>query len=56
MCQGDSTYSGQVPTCEKVICDDLPEVDNGVFSEASGPFFFDDSVFVSCEDGFELEG
>ncbi|XP_066265715.1 E-selectin-like isoform X2 [Branchiostoma lanceolatum] len=54
-CQGNGSWDGEIPTCERVCCDNTTEVMNGQVNATDGYCFGDDIQF-SCDPGHELVG
>ncbi|XP_078686179.1 uncharacterized protein LOC144918925 isoform X3 [Branchiostoma floridae x Branchiostoma belcheri] len=52
-CQADTTWSADVPTCQRVQCPYRMAPENGAQS-SEGPYFFGDEVTYSCDQGYEL--
>ncbi|XP_067863615.1 C4b-binding protein alpha chain-like isoform X2 [Heptranchias perlo] len=55
-CTADG-WDGQVPTCEPIICPDLPPISNGTVSSPVGEFWtFGMIATYSCDSGYSLIG
>ena len=53
MCGSDGVFTGPSPVCEIISCGLHPEVPYGVV-EPQLAFFYQESVNISCEEGFRL--
>ncbi|XP_078667358.1 uncharacterized protein LOC144909170 [Branchiostoma floridae x Branchiostoma belcheri] len=54
-CQGDGTWSANVPTCNVVSCPNLLAPPNGSLSPVGSNTYLDVVTF-SCDQGYELDG
>ena len=56
-CQGDGSWSGSVPSCIKIYCNDIPYIANGSYVRTGNPPY-DSSIEIKpvCDEGYFNEG
>lgn len=54
MCRETGKWQSNAPTCQRKQCDNPPVVKNGFYAETE--FYFQDSVYYQCEQGYYMEG
>ncbi|KAG8201105.1 hypothetical protein JTE90_028774 [Oedothorax gibbosus] len=58
-CESTGQWSGDPPTCEPIVCDDLEPIENGFYSLShtkDGPPLEGTDVIYKCDEGYKLEG
>ncbi|CAD5221161.1 unnamed protein product [Bursaphelenchus okinawaensis] len=57
LCKSDGKWSAQQPICKKLICPNIPQIENGrIVLPPSGALEFGDSARVECSPGFRSTG
>ncbi|XP_059477749.1 uncharacterized protein LOC132198041 isoform X1 [Neocloeon triangulifer] len=56
LCSSNGTWSGDVPTCSRLHCYDLPKIKNGFVTDVSRKYLYGDEARIQCHRGFRLIG
>ncbi|KAF5895069.1 complement component receptor 1-like protein, partial [Clarias magur] len=52
---GDSGTFETIPQCQEISCDS-PSIKNAVINGSSPPYKYDDSIQISCNEGYKIKG
>ncbi|XP_064626004.1 sushi, von Willebrand factor type A, EGF and pentraxin domain-containing protein 1-like [Lineus longissimus] len=56
MCRRDGSWSGELPKCTRVVCDEPPSIPHAMGMRITDESGKTNAVYYKCENGYEIEG